>query len=115
GLDELLIETVRTREGFHAFLFPFEGRAVHDGLAALVAYRLTRLAPRSVTTTSNDYGFELLSPDPIEPDRGGWRALLSTDRLLEDLLACLNATSLARSRFRDIARVAGLILPGFPG
>ncbi len=44
-----------------------------------------------------------------------WRELLTTDGLLDDLLACLNASNLARRQFRDIARIAGLVLPGFPG
>jgi ATP-dependent helicase Lhr and Lhr-like helicase len=62
--DELLIERVRTREGHHLFVFPFEGRLVHEGLAALFAYRISRLAPISFTMAANDYGLELLSPDP---------------------------------------------------
>ena len=40
--DELLIERLRTRDGDHAFLFPLEGRLVHEGLAALLAWRATR-------------------------------------------------------------------------
>ncbi|MEO0811702.1 MAG: DEAD/DEAH box helicase, partial [Myxococcota bacterium] len=35
-LDEVLIETCRTKEGQHLFVFPFEGRAVHEGLAAVL-------------------------------------------------------------------------------
>jgi ATP-dependent helicase Lhr and Lhr-like helicase len=66
--DELLIERVRTREGHHLFVFPFEGRLVHEGLAALLAYRISRLAPISFTMSANDYGLELLSPE-----RRRWR------------------------------------------
>jgi len=113
--DELLVETVRTRDGDHVFLFPLDGRAVHEGLGALAAYRLTKLAPRSVTATASDYGLELLSPEPLEVDEGLIRSLLSEENLLEDLLACLNATQMARRQFRDIARIAGLIIPGYPG
>jgi ATP-dependent Lhr-like helicase len=115
GPDELLIERVRTGDGHHVFVYPFDGRLVHEGLAALVASRLAARRPVTVNVTANDYGFELLSGDPIEADEETWRWLLSADRLVEDLLACLNATQLARRRFRDIARVAGLILPGYPG
>ncbi len=62
--DELLIERVKTREGHHLFFYPVEGRLVHEGLAALFAYRLAQLAPITFTLAANDYGFELLSPDP---------------------------------------------------
>ena len=61
---ELLIERVKTREGYHLFFYPFAGKLVHEGLAALFAYRLSRLQPISFSIASNDYGFELLSPDP---------------------------------------------------
>ncbi len=48
-----------------------------------------------------------------------WRSaatgLLAEERLLEDTLASLNAGELAQRRFREIARVAGLVFQGFPG
>ena len=113
--DEFLVEQVRTREGFHLFVYPFEGRFVHEGLAGLLAYRLGRLAPTSFTIAVNDYGFELLSPTlPAWPaDRLG--QLLTADDLVPDILASLNAGELAKRSFREIARVAGLVHPGMPG
>lgn len=119
--EETLIEhidvpgAVSGGAGSIAVVYPFEGRLVHEGLGALAAYRLSRLRPISVVTTCNDYGFCLHSRRPLELTESDWRALLSADRLLDDLLACLNTTELARRQFRDIARVAGLIMPGFPG
>ncbi|MEX2387503.1 MAG: ligase-associated DNA damage response DEXH box helicase [Phycisphaeraceae bacterium] len=113
--DELLIESATTDDGHHLFLYPFHGRLVHEGLGALLAYRLAQLSPRSITATVNDYGLELLCPDPLNLDEATWRSVLTTDRLVEDLLACLNATELARRQFREIARVAGLIFTGYPG
>jgi ATP-dependent Lhr-like helicase len=115
GPDELLIETAASRDGHHSFLFPFEGRSVHEGLGALLAFRLTRQAPRSIAVTANDYGIELLCETPLELDGRAWREALAPDDLLRDLLECLNSGQLARRRFRDIARIAGLIHPGFPG
>ncbi len=97
------------------FAYPFQGRLVHEGFGALLAYRLSRQAPRSISVTVNDYGLDMLSHEPIEIDEHSWRHLLSGDRLIEDLLACLNATELARRQFREIARVAGLVFTGFPG
>ncbi|MGI9077695.1 MAG: ligase-associated DNA damage response DEXH box helicase [Gemmatimonadaceae bacterium] len=112
--NELLIERVKTREGHHLFFFPFEGRLVHEGLAALFAYRIARLRPITFTTAANDYGLELLSPDraPLEEALAG--GLLGASRLLEDVPASLNAAEMARRQFREIARVSGLIFPGFP-
>jgi ATP-dependent helicase Lhr and Lhr-like helicase len=109
--DEVLIERVATREGHHLYVYPFEGRLVHEGLAALVAYRLSRLKPISFSIATNDYGFSLLSaePAPVEPN-----VMFSVDDLADDLLAALNATEMARRQFREIARVAGLIFPGLP-
>jgi len=111
----LLIERTATREGHHLFFYPFAGRLVHEGLAALVAHRLTAGEPRSVTATVNDYGIELLSPEPIDFDEAGWQALFDRERLLDDLLACVNGSQLARRYFRDIARIAGLVFTGYPG
>jgi ATP-dependent Lhr-like helicase len=114
ALDELLIERVRTREGHHLFVFPFEGRLVHEGLAALFAYRLSRLTPISFTLAANDYGLELLSAEAAPLDEALERGLLSPHDLFDDLPAALNASEMAKRQFREIARIAGLIFPGFP-
>jgi ATP-dependent Lhr-like helicase len=113
--DELLIERVETREGHHCFVFPFEGRLVHEGLAALFAYRIAQLAPNSFSFACNDYGFELLSPEPALVEEALASGLLSTEHLLHDIVASLNAAELARRQFREIARVAGLVFQGYPG
>ena len=113
--DELLVEWTQSRDGFHYFVFPFAGRLAHEGLAALVAHRIGRQSPRSFTLTMNDYGFALTTPTALEMDEAAWREVLSTDRLLEDLLECLNTSELAKRRFREIARIAGLVFQGYPG
>ncbi len=113
--ERLVIEEVSTRDGHHAFIYPLEGRLVHEGLAALVAYRLARLAPRTVITAANDYGFELVSASRIDLDEPAWRALLSPENLADDLIACINASQIARRHFREIARVAGLLVASLPG
>jgi ATP-dependent Lhr-like helicase len=106
---------VKTREGHHLFFFPFEGRLVHEGLAALLAYRISRLRPISFTMAANDYGIELLSPDPAPLDEALAAGLLRPENLFDDVPASLNATEMARRQFREIARVAGLVFQGFPG
>ncbi len=107
--DTLLIERWTGRDGHHAFVFPFEGRLVHEGLAALVAWRIARAKPATLTFACTDWGFELTGHDADIADERTWRRLLSPANLLEDLLACLNTTEMARRHFREIARVAGLV------
>jgi ATP-dependent helicase Lhr and Lhr-like helicase len=114
GPGFLLIEATRSREGDHRFLFPFLGRGVHEGLAALLAHRLARVGPRSIRFSVNDYGLELLSPDPF-PEQVDWAGLLDPAGLVEDLTDAVNAAQLARQRFRDVARVSGLMVPSLPG
>lgn len=113
--DELLIERLRSREGHHLFFYPFEGRLVHEGLAALLAWRISRRQPITFTLAVNDYGIELLSPDPAPIEEALAHGLLSPHNLLEDIPASLNAAEMARRQFREIARIAGLLFQGFPG
>jgi len=113
--ETLLAEHTTSREGHHLFLFPLEGRQVHEGLGSLIAHRIAERQPTTLTATPNDYGLEILSTTPLHPTDADLRQLLSTDNLLEHLLACLNSGELARRRFRDVARIAGLIHPGYPG
>jgi len=112
--DELLVERLSTREGHHLFAFPFEGRLVHEGLAALLAYRFSTRCPQTFNLAANDYGFELTSPDPIDFDAESLRELLAPTGLAEDVLASLNAAELAKRQFREVARVSGLVSPGMP-
>lgn len=113
--DEFLVEQVESREGHHLFFYPFEGRLVHQGLAALFAYRISRHLPITFTMAANDYGFELLAPDRAPLQEAMDAGLLSTENLLDDIAASLNSLELARRQFREIARIAGLVFQGFPG
>ncbi len=112
---ELLVEQCETREGQHIFVYPFEGRHVHVGLSALLAWRLARTRPASFSLAFNDYGFELLSRERFELVPLLRAGLLAPENLLADVLASLNAAELAKRQFREIARVAGLVFQGFPG
>lgn len=115
GPDRLLIEQLESREGHHLFVYPFAGRLAHEGLAALLAWRLARHRPATFSITVNDYGFELLSAEVFDLPPAQWRRLLSVEHLLDDIEASLDAANLARGRFRDIARIAGLVQQGYPG
>jgi ATP-dependent Lhr-like helicase len=113
--DELLIERLEMRQGTQHFIFPFAGRLVHEGVAALAAYRLSRRTPASIAVTINDYGFGLLANVRLAVEEADWRAAFTVENLLDDLVACLNSAELARRQFREIARIAGLVFQGYPG
>ena len=111
----LLIEQFHSREGQHLFIYPFAGRNAHIGLASLLAWRLAREAPNTFSLSVNDYGLELLSALPVDTGPLLDRTLFSEADLLGDVLASLNSSELARRRFREIARVTGLVFTGYPG
>jgi ATP-dependent Lhr-like helicase len=111
----LLIEQVKTRDGFHTFVYPFEGRLVHEGLAAILAWRMSRLQPITFSTTINDYGIELLSPTKPPLEQAIESGLFTADNLLNQIDKSMNAGELDRRQFRDIARIAGLVFGGLPG
>ncbi|HYG05509.1 MAG TPA: ligase-associated DNA damage response DEXH box helicase [Stenotrophomonas sp.] len=115
GAGRLLAETLRTREGRHLFLYPFAGRQVHEGLAALLALRWGRRQPNSFDYAANDYGLVLSLANEAVPDTDLLSALLQPAGLLEDLRESLNLAELARRQFREIARVSGLLVPQLPG
>ncbi|WBL25937.1 ligase-associated DNA damage response DEXH box helicase [Zunongwangia sp. HGR-M22] len=112
--DEFLIETFKTREGYHAIFYPFEGRFVHEALGSLLAYRISLLSPISFSIAFNDYGFELLSDQEIDMQQVLDNNLFSAEFLMDDLYKSLNATEMARRKFRDIAVIAGLVFTGYP-
>lgn len=113
--NELLIEQIETKDGFHLFVFPFEGRLVHEAMAAVLAYRISRITPITFSFAMNDYGFELLSDQPIPVEDSNVYRLFSPDNLLEDIQRSLNSVEMAKRKFRDIAVIGGLIFQGFPG
>jgi ATP-dependent Lhr-like helicase len=111
----LLVERYTSGEGQHLFVYPFAGRNVHLGVASLLAWRLARAQPNTFSISVNDYGFELLAALPLDVNALRDGAAFSTEALLADVLASLNSSALAQQRFREIARVAGLVFTGYPG
>ncbi|TDK33774.1 ligase-associated DNA damage response DEXH box helicase [Luteimonas terrae] len=111
----LLVEWIHVRGGGHLFLYPFAGRLVHEGLAALWSLRWGRVHRNSFTFAANDYGLVLSPAQDVPLEVADVEALLTPDALLEDLRESLNLAELARRQFRDIARVAGLLPPSLPG
>ncbi|HET9976709.1 MAG TPA: ligase-associated DNA damage response DEXH box helicase [Burkholderiaceae bacterium] len=111
----LLVERLQSAEGHHLFLYPFGGRHVHMGLAQLLAWRLARTQPNTFSLSINDFGLELLSVQPVDVTPLLDRSVFSTRALMADTLASLNTGELAQRRFREIARIAGLVFAGYPG
>ena len=113
--NEFLIEYFHSSEGYHVLMYPFEGRFVHEGMAALVAYRIAQIKPISFSIAMNDYGFELLSDQEIPIYEAVETNVLGNENLLKDIQASINSTEMARRKFRDIAAISGLIFKGLPG
>ncbi|HEU4535051.1 MAG TPA: hypothetical protein VFS00_13080, partial [Polyangiaceae bacterium] len=113
GEGQVLAETCATREGFHLFVYPFEGRLVHEGLAALLALRLSRAEPATFSLSVNDYGLELLCPEPFPYLASLAPSLFDERGLDEDVAESVNVAELAKRQFREVARVAGLVHQGF--
>ncbi|MET0244156.1 MAG: DNA ligase-associated DEXH box helicase, partial [Flavitalea sp.] len=106
---------IETKDGYHLFVYPFEGRLVHEAMAAILAYRISRITPITFSFAMNDYGFELLSDKPIPVDDTNVYELFSPDNLFEDIQRSVNSSEMSRRKFRDIAVIGGLIFQGYPG
>ncbi|MBE8714961.1 ligase-associated DNA damage response DEXH box helicase [Sphingobacterium hungaricum] len=113
--NELLVEYIHTKYGYHLFVYPFEGKLIHEGMAQVLAYRLGNITPASFSIATNEYGFELVSATKYPVDLDFITELLSPKSLHSDINSGINVQEMARRRFRDIAGIAGLIFQGFPG
>jgi len=113
--NQFLIEYLEDKEGHHLFVYPFEGRLVHEGLASLLSYRLGHFGKQTFSIAMNDYGFELFSDQPIPIEDGLDSDIFSLEHLREDLVSGLNESEMMQRRFRDIAQISGLVFTGYPG
>lgn len=112
--DELLVECCKTREGQHLYVFPFEGRFVHEGLGFLWSYRFARQQAATFTVSVNDYGFEILAPKDYPFKNLFSPEFFSREGLYDDIKASLNLSELTGRKFRGIAQIAGLVFKGYP-
>lgn len=111
---QFLIETFETRDGHHHMFYPFEGRAIHEGMSSLLAYRISLLSPITCSLAFNDYGFELLSDRKIDIQEILDNNLFTPEHMLSDLQKSLNSNEMARRKFRDIAVISGMVFTGYP-
>jgi len=113
--NELLVEHIEDKDGYHLMVYPFEGRQVHEAMSSLMAYRIGQITPITFSIAMNDYGFELLSDQPIPVDDSNVYDLFVTDNLIADIQRSVNSVEMATRKFRDIAVIGGLIFQGYPG
>jgi ATP-dependent Lhr-like helicase len=83
-------------------------------MGSLLGYRISLLSPITFSLAFNDYGFELLSDREIDIQEVLDNNLFSKAYLLQDLQKSLNATEMARRKFRDIAVISGMVFTGYP-
>lgn len=116
-LDVAIAERFKSRDGYHLCIYPFAGWLVHQALGPLIASRIAKLTPATLTVTVNDYGIELLSPEPqpLEICTDRWSSIVQHDNIDQDLEQALNLSELVRRQFRATARISGLIFEGYPG
>ena len=108
-------ESIRTRDGWHLFVYTFAGRLVNEGLAALLALRWGRVQSNTFGFAANDYGLVVSAEARAEMDVDTLGRLLDPGDVLDDLLEGVNLAELVRRQFREVARVAGLLPPSLPG
>lgn len=110
-----LIEAHHSKQGYHLFFYPFQGRMIHELMSALIAYRISTSYPVTFNMAMNDYGFELLSDEPISIEEILEEDIFTLKNLEDDILHCINESEMSRRKFREIASIAGLVFQGYPG
>jgi ATP-dependent Lhr-like helicase len=112
--NELLLEYIQTKYGHHLFIYTFEGKFVHEGIAAVLAYRLSKIKKMTFSIATNEYGIELLSDEAIPISDDVLAELFSTKDIHLDIQNGINTTEMARRQFREIAGISGLVFKGYP-
>jgi len=115
SLETLLIEQFETRDGFHVVFYPFEGHTVHEVMASVIAYRISRITPITFSIAMNDYGFELLSDQEIPLEEALELDLFTSEGLMDDVRRSINDTEMSKRKFREVASISGLLFQGYPG
>ncbi|HAK13032.1 MAG TPA: hypothetical protein DCO78_14685, partial [Chitinophagaceae bacterium] len=62
----------------------------------ILAYRIGKIMPITFSIAMNDYGFELLSDQPIPVDDSNVQELFSTENLTADIQRSVNASEMAK-------------------
>jgi ATP-dependent Lhr-like helicase len=113
--EMLLMERWSSKQGEHLFVYPFEGRSVHEGLAQLWGYRFAKRSPTTFSFSLNDYGFEMVGPEGYDFQALFDDDFFSQDNLVDEIGQSLQIGQLSQRQFREIAKIAGLVFTGYPG
>ncbi len=109
---QLLVEQLKTREGFHMFIYTFEGRAANEGIGHLLAYRLAKMEANTFTVSCNDFGIELIAKNSFPTPHHLTAAFASgLENLQRDIALTFNYPEIAKRKFREVARISGLVQP----
>ncbi|MGX7835512.1 hypothetical protein ACWKSR_10210, partial [Campylobacter fetus subsp. venerealis] len=84
--ETFLIESHQSNQGYHIFFYPFEGRAIHELMSALIAYRISVSYPVTFSMAMNDYGFELLCDSYLNVEEILEEDIFTLKNLREDIL-----------------------------
>ena len=109
--DQLLVETF-PHEGRHYLVaYSFEGWNAHQSLGMLLTRRMETRGLMPLGFVSNDYALAIYSLKPVTDPH----ALFSADILTDEFVEWVEASSLLKRAFRDVAVISGLIERQHPG
>ncbi len=111
----LLVEKWSSKEGEHLFVFPFEGRSVHEGLSQLWAQRFAQREAATFSFAVSEYGFEIMGPAGYNFEGLFDDEFFSEENLEAEINMSVQLSTLTQRQFREIASIAGLVFTGYPG
>ena len=109
--NELLIEVYKAKDFKSLFVFTLEGQFVNEGIAFLLAFRLTKIKKTTFNISSNDFGFSLTTSCDFDFStiEDKLIELLSVNSFEKDLNSAINISELTKKRFKNIAQISGLV------
>lgn len=113
--QDLLMETLSSKQAEHFYVYPFAGRSVHEGLAQLWGLRFGKKEPATFSFAVNDYGLEIRAHSGYEFKKLFSDDFFNAEGLEEEIGESLQIGQLTQRQFRSIAQIAGLVFTGYPG
>lgn len=113
--EELLIETLSSKQAEHFYVYPFAGKSVHEGLAQLWGLRFAKKEAATFSFAVNDYGLEIRGPTGYDFKALFDKSFFNSENLEAEIGESLQIGQLTQRQFRSIAQIAGLVFVGYPG
>ncbi|MDZ7894531.1 MAG: ligase-associated DNA damage response DEXH box helicase [Sphingobium sp.] len=111
GPDQLLVETFPHEGRHYMVVYSFEGWNAHQSLGMLLTRRMESRGLMPIGFVSNDYALAIYGLRPIDDPR----PLFTVELLTEEFVEWVEASSLLKRAFRDVAVISGLIERQHPG